>query len=187
MYGVRKIMWGCEGFTEAFGDDPEDVSSIFVRNNYENSGTEFIHIDADTDQLEEIANHFGGWGDAVAQSGVPDDCTDTEQYLRIVPGAMTLLRAAVGKLVDDWGWVCNKYDIAPEVDEVLEHWIVSDWLAHELKERGETVGEFAGLTIWGRCTTGQSIALDHGIQEIAVELWSNEYKVLNPVGDEAQP
>lgn len=50
--------------------------------------------------------------------------------------------------------------------EVYEHWIVSDWLGRQLEKRGEIVGEFKGLTIWGRTCTGQAIFLDEVIQEI---------------------
>lgn len=50
--------------------------------------------------------------------------------------------------------------------EVFEHWIVDRWLAEELAERGETVGELFGLRIWGRATTGQFIAMDEVIQAI---------------------
>lgn len=45
--------------------------------------------------------------------------------------------------------------------EAFEHWIVSDWLAGKLEAAGEMVShDIHGLTIWGRCTTGQAILLD---------------------------
>lgn len=56
----------------------------------------------------------------------------------------------------------------PEPREVFEHWIVSDWLADKLAERGETTTkDFWGLTIWARTTTGQGIAMDSIIEAIA--------------------
>ena len=58
----------------------------------------------------------------------------------------------------------DPYDYTPEI---FEHWIVSDWLAHELDERGERVlRDFFGLTVWGRSCTGQSILLDRVICDI---------------------
>ena len=60
-------------------------------------------------------------------------------------------------------------------DDVYEHWIVSGWLARKLKGKGETVGELCGMAIWGRCTTGQSICLDRVIQNLAIELWQEEW------------
>lgn len=54
--------------------------------------------------------------------------------------------------------------------EVYEHWIVSNFFAEKLKERGETVCELMGLTVWGRCTIGQSISMDGVIEEIAKDM-----------------
>jgi hypothetical protein len=60
----------------------------------------------------------------------------------------------------------------PDGSEVYEHWIVSNWLADKLEERGEAVArDVAGLTTWGRCTTGQSMALDSVIQDIALDTY----------------
>jgi len=55
-----------------------------------------------------------------------------------------------------------------EPPEVLEHWIVTPWLGKQLKERGEAVGELFDFTIWGRTTSGQSIAWDGVIREIEI-------------------
>lgn len=54
--------------------------------------------------------------------------------------------------------------------EAYEHWLVTGWLAEKLEERGEIVGEFLGLTIWGRTCTGQAIYMDGVIEEIYVDL-----------------
>lgn len=51
----------------------------------------------------------------------------------------------------------------------FEHWIVSTWLYNRLEERGEIVGELFGFKIWGRTCSGQAIALDSVIQDIAEE------------------
>jgi hypothetical protein len=66
---------------------------------------------------------------------------------------------------------CQHDDVEPHDREIYEHWIVSDWLADRLEERGERVDkDFAGLTIWGRTTTGQAIFLDAVIQDIYSEM-----------------
>lgn len=45
--------------------------------------------------------------------------------------------------------------------EALEFWLVSDWLGRRLKEQGEMVEmDIYGMTVWGRCTSGQAILLD---------------------------
>lgn len=67
--------------------------------------------------------------------------------------------------------VCDEYGIEPYDREIYEHWIVSDWLADKLEAKGEKVDkDFAGLTIWARTTTGQGIANDWVIEQIARDI-----------------
>jgi DNA repair exonuclease SbcCD ATPase subunit len=54
--------------------------------------------------------------------------------------------------------------------EALEHWIVTRWLADKLADKGEITGELFDFHIWGRQTSGQAIALDTVIAEIAAEM-----------------
>jgi hypothetical protein len=88
------------------------------------------------------------------------------------------MREKVAALVeaesDGWQKVCDDHRLDPEQREAYEHWIVSGWLAHRLAEKGEITGEVCGLTIWGRCTTGQSISMDGVIEEITRELYADE-------------
>jgi hypothetical protein len=68
--------------------------------------------------------------------------------------------------------LCNVEDIdTGDYDrEIFEHWIVSDWLAEQLEAKGERIDhDFAGLTIWGRTTTGQGIANDYVIEQIHMD------------------
>lgn len=94
------------------------------------------------------------------------------------------IKAEMIKRVSDWEAFCRDNDVNTDDyrSEVYEHWIVSDWLARKLKERGYVVGELCGLTIWGRQCTGQAIYLDYGIQQIAMELWPED--VLKEESDE---
>ena len=73
--------------------------------------------------------------------------------------------------------LCREFQVDTDDfrDQTYEQWIVSDWLARKLKNKGETVGELCGLTVWGRGTTGQSICLDRVIQNLAIELWQEEW------------
>lgn len=68
--------------------------------------------------------------------------------------------------------VCREGNI--DVDdfrgEIFEHWIVTDCFGDKLRQHGETVVDFCGLTIWGRQTTGQSISLDLVVASIAAEM-----------------
>jgi hypothetical protein len=64
--------------------------------------------------------------------------------------------------------VCAHEGLDPYPREVYEHWIVTDWLAGQLEALGERVDrDFAGLNVWARTTTGQSITLDAAIGAIA--------------------
>ena len=69
-----------------------------------------------------------------------------------------------------WEDACDTSNLDAYSEEVYEHWIVSGWLAEKLKAKGEVVGEFAGMTIWGRTTTGQAISMDWVITEIYRDL-----------------
>ena len=72
---------------------------------------------------------------------------------------------------DDWREACEQDNLDPYRVEAYEHWIVSDWLAGKLEAKGEIVArDIAGLTIWGRCTTGQSISMDGVIKAIYNEM-----------------
>lgn len=92
------------------------------------------------------------WNTWVARSEDNSERKDREEYL----GA------------DQWG---RAYDIDPYEWEVYEHWAVSQWLADKLIAQGERVDtDFAGLYIWARTTTGQSITMDGCIQRIYADM-----------------
>lgn len=115
-------------------------------------------------QALELCTPIDDWEEAAIQEGwhEGDDAWfraayDDEPALRIT--AATAQEA------------CERDNIEPYQREIFEHWIVSDWLADQLAERGEKVDkDFAGLTVWARTTTGQSIAMDAVIQAIAADL-----------------
>ncbi len=69
----------------------------------------------------------------------------------------------------------NGFD--PELIEVYEYWIISDWLASKLEQEwGEVVvRDYHGLTIWGRTTTGQAISMDAVMQQIHRNLVSSTF------------
>lgn len=62
---------------------------------------------------------------------------------------------------------CDDAGIDPIESEVYEYWILSDSHAMgALEACGECVADVYGLPVWGRCTTGQSIAMDGVILEV---------------------
>jgi len=54
--------------------------------------------------------------------------------------------------------------------EVFEFWAVSEWLADKLEAKGEVIFEMLDFIVWGRQCTGQAIALDSVMQEIAKDV-----------------
>ena len=95
--------------------------------------------------------------------GVYDSETD---YYTVDPNHDTK-HQAIQEYFNDIGWDLHEYN-----REVYEHWLVSSYLGEKLKEKGETVEDFYGLTVWGRTTTGMAIAYDHVIKEIYDDLIS---------------
>lgn len=55
-----------------------------------------------------------------------------------------------------------------EMQEVFQWFIVSEYLANKLSEKGEPI--IRDENIWGRGTFGQAILLDHVITEICAEM-----------------
>lgn len=76
---------------------------------------------------------------------------------------------------DELTELCEHFNIdiddeASTPHEIFEWWIVTGWLYEKLKEKGQPVLEWGNNDYWGRCTSGQSILLDHVISEIAEEM-----------------
>jgi|TARA_R100000084_G_scaffold66430_1_gene28993 hypothetical protein len=63
-----------------------------------------------------------------------------------------------------------------DMNEIFEWYLVSDWFLDRLREINEPVIDNDYGEYWGRCCTGQSIYLDHNIQELAYE-WSSDKRL----------
>jgi hypothetical protein len=62
-------------------------------------------------------------------------------------------------------------DLAEYEMEALEFWIVDERFREKLAEKGEaTMEEFFGMPVWGRTTSGQGIAMDAIVAEIALDI-----------------
>lgn len=107
-----------------------------------------------------------------------DELDDLEAYVNS-QGKMKALRQAVLDLYtepDEYARAVSEFDLEPDYSEIYEHWVVnSGWAEEELKAQGQVVFDFCGLTIWGRQTTGQSIALDHCIRSHLRSLPDDHY------------
>jgi hypothetical protein len=52
-------------------------------------------------------------------------------------------------------------------DEIMQWWIVTEWLQQKLEAQGEPVGEYLGLPLWGRTGCGYSLEDESAIKKIA--------------------
>lgn len=125
----------------------DDIFDLCRSSDYESVGTE--EIDGwDVDELREyLESKFVEYSSATTEEELHRLCIDDAE--------------------SDWEEFCQERSIDPEELEVYEHWIVSNWFHRKLAEQGETVGELFDMRIWGRCTTGQAIAMDGVIRNIA--------------------
>lgn len=192
---------------EHISADYEDLFDLCRRIDYDEAAEAHIDDCDDLDDLENMAGFVGDWDTALRAAGYdpdnppfkpvdvddpeaePEQYDDPADYLRDLEEEegkkfLEALRTYIKERVNDHKAFCREFDIDTDEyeSEVYEHWIVSNWLADKLAERGEVTGEVCGLTIWGRCTTGQAISMDYVIQQIAAELWSEE---LESAGQEA--
>lgn len=81
-----------------------------------------------------------------------------------------IIRQYLKGKVQDWKLYCRRSGVRNFEDyetPVLEYWQVSDQIAEKLESRGEMVVTLLGVTVWGRCTSGQAIKMDSVIQDIA--------------------
>lgn len=123
------------------------------------------------EQAQELAAPIPDYEEAAREAGWQWD-EGGPHFYRNQPGASALTPYDYQHIQDgDWSALCGAEDIEPYEREVYEHWIVSDWLADKLEAKGEKVDrDFAGLTVWARTTTGQSIAIDGVIEDITAGL-----------------
>tara|TARA_A100001391_G_scaffold39668_1_gene22138 strand:- start:108 stop:584 length:477 start_codon:yes stop_codon:yes gene_type:complete len=63
-----------------------------------------------------------------------------------------------------------------DIKEIFEWYLVSDWFLLRLREINEPIIDNHYGEYWGRCCTGQSIYLDHNIQELAYE-WASDKRL----------
>lgn len=54
--------------------------------------------------------------------------------------------------------------------EIMQWYIVSDWLAEKFAAQGQTVGEHLGLHLWGRRECGSALTQDDCITQLATSI-----------------
>jgi hypothetical protein len=165
-------------FSDAFDIDIDDLTALCQKPDYETAARDFIFNDADAADLERVADDNGYWGDIVEEfvpevKEVTEEGEDDEDEAResAIESVMPAIREAVWKITTDYEAVCTAHGLDYEYTEALEFWVVSSWLAEKLVEKGESIAEVCGLTVWGRCTSGQAISIDSVIEAISVETY----------------
>jgi hypothetical protein len=63
-------------------------------------------------------------------------------------------------------------ELDTEPQDIMEWWLVSKWLHHELRKHGAPVLSDDFNYWWGRTTSGQAVASDSIIRDIVTEAWN---------------
>lgn len=159
MYDVGQNLEEC---SRIFDFDYDEAISWFQVPDYESAVSDFVD-EAEFDQLEWIGNEFGELEQPLVNEIRGDDVTDEQ-----IEKARTTIKTIFPDNAEE---IAQHFDLEPNYDDVYEHWIVdSNWFADELKKYGQVVFEFGGLTIFGRCTTGQSISIDGFLRRMVRDL-----------------
>ena len=172
----------------------EDILPLLESTNYEEAVRAWVMDSRGTDveSLERAVEIGGYWENVVDASGyttylsefIPtpeqEEAFDFQDWLDADSERDEKFREIVFAQLEstsDMEELCREFQVDTDDfrGDIYEHWLTSDWLARKLKERGEVTGELCGLTIWGRGATGRSICLDRVIQNLAIDLWREEY------------
>lgn len=189
MYDVGRNLEEC---SRIFDFDYDEAIGWFQREDYSEVVSDFID-DADLDDLETIADMVGDWSDVVG--GVPtavvvEDEPNDETWVIESLGIRgededTVNQEALGRCIDqirskvkalitndaEYTEIGRHFNLDPDYNEVYEHYVVnSSWAADDLRAYGQIVFEFGGLTIFGRCATGQSLSLDGWVRRLMRDL-----------------
>jgi hypothetical protein len=151
----------------------------FLRNPEALSGSDY-----DWEELFDLGKRID-WEEAVSDTTKDMSRSDCQIYLEErgfeVQDEETVdeLREAVYQDVmcedmEYWQDFVNDQDIVDLAEyemEALEFWIVDERFREKLAEKGEaTMEEFFGMPVWGRTTSGQGIAMDAIVAEIALDI-----------------
>ena len=189
MYNVGQNLDEC---SRIFDFDYDEAIGWFQREDYEAAVDNFID-NADLDDLETIADMVGYWSDVIGDipTAVEIDGSDGQsEYVIESLGIRDLdeydaNQEALGRCIDqirtkvkalitndsEYTEIGRNFNLDPDYDEVYEHYVVnSRWAADDLRAYGQIVFEFGGMTIFGRCTTGQSVLLDGWVRRLMRDL-----------------
>jgi hypothetical protein len=186
-----------EECSKIFDFDYDEALGWFQSEDYEYVVDSFID-DADLDDLETIADMVGDWEDAIADVPLSEAAEDEDgERVWVVPSlgicetdegdadigareaSIEKIRTKVKAMItsdDEYAEIGRHFNLECDYTEVYEHWTIPErWTASLLRDHGQVVFDFGGLTIWGRRTTGQSISIDGVIRRIVSNLDDDHY------------
>ena len=139
MYDVGRNLEEC---SRIFDFDYDEAIGWFQREDYE----EVVSYHISNLDRDEVVEYL---------TGRSIECRDDEDIATLREAMFEDIKS------EDLDEYARENGIDPDYNEVYEHWIVnSRWAADDLRAYGQIVFEFGGMTIFGRCTTGQSMSLD---------------------------
>ncbi len=155
MYDVGQNLEDC---ARIFDFDYDEALGWFQIPDYE-SAVDYFVDKAEFCELEWIGGEFGN----LVIPPFDGEATDEQ-----IDEARTYVKPLVSDNAEE---IAQHFDLEPDYIEIYEHWIVdSSWFANQLKKYGQVVFDFGGLTIFGRCTTGQSLSLDGFLRRMVRDL-----------------
>lgn len=161
---VSTLAYGFGSAKDELGKLCEDAADLSCPvYDYEEAALDHIRNTATPDELAEFVDDHDGDVPLRAEddNGNPLPWTPNQAEAARI-SAIAVIRGETGAAQE----YCDRFRLDPYEWEIYEQWAISDYLAQKLRERGERIGKLAGLDVWGRTTTGQSIAMDDVIRSI---------------------
>lgn len=157
-----------------FGTTQDEISEWCSVPDLEEAMHNYLQ-DLDFSELCTLCDEVGYASDALADTCNPDYIDD---FIEAHPHLQDKVEAQMRSYIMDHSTDDERQEIMDEADfdwhdfdrDVFEHWVITPWLGRRLEARGERVFDFEGLTVWGRCTTGQAISIDYVVEQITKEV-----------------
>lgn len=145
----------------------DELAEVMAKDDWRSAVEEYVQNEASPETLAEFLETEEQVEDA-------EDAIAHRTPAELVVMTMHYLQRNMSECDEqaDWRSVAEEFGIDdPQIDEALEHWVISDSLATNLEAQGEIVlRDFHGLTIWGRTCSGQAITCDGCIRTVARSL-----------------
>ena len=133
---------------------------------------EIIDLSTNSDYLDPVRRHIEDLERTDLLELAEDQLDEIPETMSFQDIRKALITKVEAMDMDDLRSYADDLNVEPDESEVYEYWVVTGWLAAHLRDYGEKVGDICDLNVWGRTCTGQSMTLDHVIQQIAVDFYA---------------